>query len=173
MHCARDCSETVRKLFGRRKPNGKPSQACSASRDSKWWGISVTRHISRTQFETAKSIIRIKLEGNGTAMGHLHNDVIWLQVPECFEASYCIQYFFFCEESLVRDTNLHYKHCSEMHSGSSSQMTSSCKCSMFYCMFLTYVASPFHLRARLSQNTLETPTEILKGSRQLVKNLHG
>ena len=33
------------------------------------------------------------------------------------EASYCIQYFFFCEESLVRDTNLHNKDCSEMHSG--------------------------------------------------------
>ena len=42
---------------------------------------------------------------------------------------YCIQYFFFfCEESLVRDTNLHYKDCSEMHSGSYGQMTSSCKC---------------------------------------------
>ena len=61
-------------------------------------------------------------------MGHLHDDVIWLQVPECFEASYCIQYFFFCEESLVRDTNLHYKDCSEMHSGSCRHMTSSCRC---------------------------------------------
>ena len=28
-----------------------------------------------------------------TTMGHLPDDVIWLQVPECFEASYCIQYF--------------------------------------------------------------------------------
>ena len=35
---------------------------------------------------------------------------------------------FFCEESLMRDTNLHNKDCSEMHSGSCSQMTSSCKC---------------------------------------------
>ena len=61
-------------------------------------------------------------------MGHLHDGIIWLQLPECFEASYCIQYFFFCEESLVRDTNLHNKDCSEMHSGSCSQMTSSCKC---------------------------------------------
>ena len=26
---------------------------------------------------------------------HLHDDVIWLQLPECFEASYCIQYFSF------------------------------------------------------------------------------
>ena len=26
--------------------------------------------------------------------GTLHDDVIWLQVPECFEASYCIQYQF-------------------------------------------------------------------------------
>ena len=26
--------------------------------------------------------------------------------------------FFFCEESLVRDTTLHNKDCSEMHSGS-------------------------------------------------------
>ena len=34
--------------------------------------------------------------------------------------------FFFCEESLVRDTNQPYKDCSEMHSGSCSQMTSSC-----------------------------------------------
>ena len=59
-------------------------------------------------------------------IGHLHDDVIWLQVPECFEASYCIRYFFFCEESLVRDTSLHHKH-HEMHSGSCSQMTTSCK----------------------------------------------
>ena len=51
-----------------------------------------------------------------------------LQLPECFEASYCIQIFCFCEESLVRDTNLHNKDCTEMHSGSCSQMTSSCKC---------------------------------------------
>ena len=36
--------------------------------------------------------------------------------------------FFFCEESLVRDTNLHNKDCSEMHSGSCSQMTSSWIC---------------------------------------------
>ena len=37
--------------------------------------------------------------------------------------------FFFCEESLVRDTkDLHNKDCSEMHSGNCSQMTSSCKC---------------------------------------------
>ena len=35
---------------------------------------------------------------------------------------------FFCEESLVRDTDLHYKDCNEMHSGSFSQMTSSYKC---------------------------------------------
>ena len=63
-------------------------------------------------------------------MGHLHEDVIWLQVPECFGASYCIRYFFFCEESLVRDTNLHNKDCSEMHSGCCSQMTSPCKCSI-------------------------------------------
>ena len=34
---------------------------------------------------------------------------------------------FFCEESLVRDTNLHNKDCSEMHSGSRSHMTSSCR----------------------------------------------
>ena len=30
----------------------------------------------------------------------------------------------------MRDTNLHYKDCSEMHSGSCSQMMSSCKCSI-------------------------------------------
>ena len=34
----------------------------------------------------------------------------------------------FCEESLVRDKNLHDKDCSEMHSGSCSQITPSCKC---------------------------------------------
>ena len=34
---------------------------------------------------------------NFEKIGHLHDDVIWLQLPECFEASYCIQYFFFCE----------------------------------------------------------------------------
>ena len=37
-------------------------------------------------------------------IGYSYNDVIWLQLPECFEASYCIQSFFFCEESLARDT---------------------------------------------------------------------
>ena len=37
-------------------------------------------------------------------------------------------FVFFCEESLMRDTNLHNKDCSEMHSGSCSQMVSSCKC---------------------------------------------
>ena len=31
--------------------------------------------------------------------------------------------FFFCEESLVCDTNLHNKDCSEIHSGSCSQMS--------------------------------------------------
>ena len=30
-------------------------------------------------------------------------------------------FFFFSEESLVRETNLHYRGCSEMHSGSFSQ----------------------------------------------------
>ena len=35
--------------------------------------------------------------------------------------------FFFCKESFVRDTNLHYKDCSEMHSGGCSEMMSSCK----------------------------------------------
>ena len=59
-----------------------------------------------------------------SVIGHLHDDVIWIQVPDCFEGSYCIQYCF-GEESLVRDTNLHYKDCSEMHSGWCSQMTSS------------------------------------------------
>ena len=58
---------------------------------------------------------------------HLHDDVIWLQLPECSGASYCVQYFFFCEESLVRDTNLNNKDCSEMHSGSRSHMTPSRK----------------------------------------------
>ena len=28
----------------------------------------------------------------------------------------------------MRDTNLHYKDCNEMHSGSCSQMASSCRC---------------------------------------------
>ena len=59
---------------------------------------------------------------------HLHDDIIWLQLPGCFEAIYCIQYSFFCEESLVRDTNLHYKDYREMHSGTCSQMTSSYSC---------------------------------------------
>ena len=74
---------------------------------------------------------------------HLHDDVIWLQLPECFEASVLYSVFFFCEESLVRDTNLHYKDYSEMHSGSCSQMTSSCQCPLvllcvclFVCLFV-------------------------------------
>ena len=28
-------------------------------------------------------------------IGHLHDDIIWLQLPECFEVSYCIQDFSF------------------------------------------------------------------------------
>ena len=40
------------------------------------------------------------------------------------EARYSVQYFFpFREESLARDTNVNNKDCSEMHSGSRSQMT--------------------------------------------------
>ena len=34
-----------------------------------------------------------------------------------------VLFLFFCEESLMRDTNLHYKDCGERHSGSWSQMT--------------------------------------------------
>ena len=34
----------------------------------------------------------------------------------------------------MRDTNLHNKDCSEMHSGSCSQMTSSCKCPIALCV---------------------------------------
>ena len=49
----------------------------------------------------------------GKPIGYSHDDVIWLQLPECFETSYCIQQFFFCEELLVR---------SEVHSGSCSRM---------------------------------------------------
>ena len=45
---------------------------------------------------------RYKMEG-----GHVYDDVIGLQVPECFEASYC-------------------RDCSEMHFGSCNQVTSSC-----------------------------------------------
>ena len=71
-------------------------------------------------------------------IGHLHDDIISLQLPECFETSYCVQYFFFfCEESLVRDTNLKNKDYSEMHSGSCSQMTSS----MQICSVKTYLGS--------------------------------
>ena len=66
---------------------------------------------------------RFKMEARNR---HLHDDVIWRQLPEYFKASYRIEHFFFCEESLVRDTNLHNKDCSEMHSGRCSQMASSC-----------------------------------------------
>ena len=49
--------------------------------------------------------------------------------------------FFSCEESLVRDTNLHNKDCSEMHSGSCSQMTSSCTCPIAcFLQFLDWMA---------------------------------
>ena len=54
------------------------------------------------------------------------------ELPECFGTNYCIQYFFFCKKSLVRDTNLHNKACSEMHSGTCSQMTSSCRCPLIW-----------------------------------------
>ena len=63
---------------------------------------------------------------------HLYDDMIGLQLPECFEESHSIQYLFFCEELLMCDTNLHYKDCSKMHSGSCSQMKSSCKCPIVF-----------------------------------------
>ena len=80
--------------------------------------------------KSAFNVVMVIIDSNTVtvSIGHLHDDAISLQLPECFEASYCIQYFFFCEESLLRDTSLHYKDCSEMHSGSCSQMASSCKC---------------------------------------------
>ena len=87
------------------------STKCQSTTDSS----PVASHdvVRGVQWEVAKTV-------------HLYNDVIWLQLPECFEASCYIQIFFFCEESLVRDINDN-KDCSEMHSGSCSQMTSSCK----------------------------------------------
>ena len=58
--------------------------------------------------------------------------------------------FFFCEESLLRDTNLHNEDCSEMHSGSCSQMTSSCKClfskKMSFVEILFYLFNPLRPR---------------------------
>ena len=63
--------------------------------------------------------------------------------------------FFFCEESLVRDTNLHNKDCSEMHSGSCSQMTSSCKCAikgpsqplLWFCLHLGTITEALSINA--------------------------
>ena len=40
---------------------------------------------------TSEKISIIFSPRNGGQIGH--DDVTWLQVPECFEASYCIQYF--------------------------------------------------------------------------------
>ena len=65
--------------------------------------------------------------------------------PEGFE----IHHFLFCEGSLVRDTNLHYKDCSEMHSGSCNQMTSSCKCT---------ISNPIHWHIRNTPTLALPPT---------------
>ena len=73
------------------------------------------------QLFSSRSVQNCKRWTLASGMGQLHDDVIWLWLPECLEASYCIQYFFFCEESLLRDTILHYKNGRKMHSGSCSQ----------------------------------------------------
>ena len=45
----------------------------------------------------SKKIYRVYRKNTHSALrvpiGHLHDDVIWLQLPECFERSYCIQHF--------------------------------------------------------------------------------
>ena len=38
--------------------------------------------------------VHAQWESNTACQQHLHDDVIWPQRPECFEASYCILYFF-------------------------------------------------------------------------------
>ena len=64
--------------------------------------------------------------------GHLHDDIIWLKVPQlALRQAIVFSIFSFHEESLMRDTDLQNKDCSEIHSGSHSQIMSSCKCSYY------------------------------------------
>ena len=58
-------------------------------------------------------------------------DIIWLQVPECFVASYCMnQYNFLWWKIACAWHKSAYKDYSEMHSGSCSQVMLSCWCAI-------------------------------------------
>ena len=48
--------------------------------------------LGRDTMPTQMSIIWPQMAAIAT-IGHLHDDIIWLQLPECFEASYYIHYF--------------------------------------------------------------------------------
>ena len=57
--------------------------------------------------------------------------------------------FFLCEESLVRDTNLHYRDCSETHSDSCSQMAYKVEIAMEFKPFVTTKCRSCHLSSFL------------------------
>ena len=67
---------------------------------------------------------------------------------------FCI--FCVCEESLLRDTNLHNKDWSEMHSGRCSQMTSPCICPTCEKPFECQPRAKHHLRKAKPNHVLKT-----------------
>ena len=59
-------------------------------------------------------------------MGHLHDALFDYKCQNALGQAIVFSIFFFCVESLLRDTNLHNKDCREIYSG--SKMMPSCKC---------------------------------------------
>ena len=102
-----------RRVQWARQERKETSPGMQASRTLRWCRIG----------KSAFNVVMVIIDSNTVtvSIGHLHDDAISLQLPECFEASYCIQYFSFVKNrSCV--IHLHNKDCSEMHSGSCSQM---------------------------------------------------
>ena len=60
-------------------------------------------------------------------------------------ASYCMHYFFFCEESLVRDSNLHHKYCKEKRKKNLCQLEPSNWLRFFSSIYLQGVEFSLHL----------------------------
>ena len=69
-------------------------------------------------------IIALFRHGNKTTTAYKADGIVRIQKEFKRKLTYIyVQYLFFCEESLMRDTNLHNKDYSKTHSGSYSQMT--------------------------------------------------
>ena len=82
-----------------------------------------------------------------------------------------LKFDFFCEESLMHDTNLHCKDCSEMHSASCSQVTSSFKCPMLEEEFSprdrSLAAQPISIRKHNQEKSPQTLAHLVNFSKNM------